>query len=243
MILGNPIMIGGGGAGDSSLAKAYAIILAEYPAGSTCICSNGAKTYVAGNTYGAWAFGVPSGGTWVVDCFNGTDYESSVSKARKIIEDVTQHSTHSIVLDYNLMLFDYENGGVVNDDITGGFKILKSSGSAVNIGDDAITFRNTDTSSYVMKILSNKSFSLVPYAAVGFLYNRTGTGDVYFGATTNGTDRTAKLPINVLSKAPEPEDTIIRCPLNSSAAHFIAMFGNTTPFNVTVKKIWLEYNL
>lgn len=66
-IIGNPITLGGGG---------YATIVVEYPAGSTCTCSNGTKTFTAKDTSGTAVFSIPSNGLWAVTATDGTNTQS-----------------------------------------------------------------------------------------------------------------------------------------------------------------------
>lgn len=58
-------MIGRTNAG-GGLANAFAAIAVTYPAGSTCTCTNGAKTLKAKDTGGSWLFPIPEAGTWTV---------------------------------------------------------------------------------------------------------------------------------------------------------------------------------
>lgn len=66
-IIGNPITLGGGG---------YASIVVEYPAGSTCTCSNGTKTFTAKDTSGMAVFSIPSNGLWAVTATDGSNTQS-----------------------------------------------------------------------------------------------------------------------------------------------------------------------
>jgi len=66
-IIGNPITLGGGG---------YASIVVEYPAGSTCTCSNGTKTFTAKDTSGTAVFSIPSNGLWAVTATDDTNTQS-----------------------------------------------------------------------------------------------------------------------------------------------------------------------
>lgn len=47
-------------------AKAFAFIVATYPEGSICTCTDGIKTLRAKNTSGSWVFDIPYAGTWTV---------------------------------------------------------------------------------------------------------------------------------------------------------------------------------
>ena len=53
--------------------KLFAVIAVTYPAGSTCTCTNGTKTYTAKDTSGQWIFCIPSAGTWTVTATDGTN--------------------------------------------------------------------------------------------------------------------------------------------------------------------------
>ena len=57
----------------------FAFIRANYPAGATCICTNGTKTLYATDTSGVKAFGVTSPGTWTVSCPGTSVTPQSVS--------------------------------------------------------------------------------------------------------------------------------------------------------------------
>lgn len=233
---------GGSGGGGSDLAHAYAIIMVEYPVGSTLTCSNGTKTLKAGNTYGAWAFGVPSGGTWVVDCFDGVDYETSSKKTRATVEITELGQTKSIELLYAFYLFDDEKGGAVNTDATGGFTISKSSGSSCEVTSEHIRFRSTDTSGQACRIMTANALNMEKYSKICFMYSRTGTGKVMFGAAikNTSTDRTVDLPIASVSTSAVSSPTIIECPISSTGDYYIGVAGRASPFDVTVTKMWLE---
>lgn len=88
--------------GGSDLINAFAIITVTYPAGSICTCTNGAVTLTAGSTSGIWAFGVPEGGEWTIECHNTATSESATGKV--YIEE--QYSIASLALVYGYVLFD-----------------------------------------------------------------------------------------------------------------------------------------
>lgn len=48
----------------NGIGKIYAVIGVTYPSGSTCTCTNGAKTLTAKDTTGRARFVIPSAGTW-----------------------------------------------------------------------------------------------------------------------------------------------------------------------------------
>lgn len=69
-------------------------IKVTYPAGSTCTCSKGGKTFTAPNTSGSYTFTVDSAGTWIVKC---TD-EGLESSGQVTIS--SNGEAKSITLDY-----------------------------------------------------------------------------------------------------------------------------------------------
>lgn len=91
-------MSGGGG-------KPYAVISATYPAGSTCVCSNGSKTLKAKDTSGTALFVIPEAGTWTVTATSGS---KSTSKAVSI---TAEGQVETVTLMFELLLF---NNGLVD---------------------------------------------------------------------------------------------------------------------------------
>ena len=57
-------------------SKAYAAIGVTYPAGSTCTCTDGAKTLKLKNTSGQGIFLIPYAATWTVTATDGTNTKS-----------------------------------------------------------------------------------------------------------------------------------------------------------------------
>ena len=87
-----------------SSAKVYAVIGVTYPAGSTCTCTDGAKTLTAKDTTGKAIFVIPSAGTWMVKAVKGSQ---SASKAVSITAD---GQVKTVTLTYEMILF---NNGVI----------------------------------------------------------------------------------------------------------------------------------
>ena len=87
--------------GGNPLSNAYAVILVSYPAGSICTCTNGVTILSAGNSCGAWAFGVPEAGTWTISCTDG-----SKSTAKNVLIS-NQYQAENISLTYERILFDH----------------------------------------------------------------------------------------------------------------------------------------
>lgn len=99
MIIGNPIMLGGGS------ATVAAFIHVTYPAGSTCICTDGSKTLPLKDTSGQGLFYIPYLGQWKVKCYDGADYDSSDNKKYKDVEITSEGQSESVTLSYALDIF------------------------------------------------------------------------------------------------------------------------------------------
>ena len=108
----------------------YAIISVTYPAGSVCTCTNGTRTLTAEDTSGKAMFVIPAAGTWTVKAVSG---DSSASEA---VEITAEGQVETVVLVYDLILFD----GTDNTAVTGGWtkQSVENRGSA-GIVDGAIT--------------------------------------------------------------------------------------------------------
>lgn len=115
---------GGGG-------YAFAQIVAEYPAGSTCTCSNGAKTLTAKTTSGKWIFNVPSTGTWTVTATDGTN-----TKSESIVIS-TKGQIEKLELMYGFYIFKEGSG------LTSGYSVSSLRPSAVSVSSDKIVW-NTE---------------------------------------------------------------------------------------------------
>ena len=82
----------------------FGAIVVDFPAGSTCTCSNGTTTYTAGSTGGNWVFTVPSAGTWTVTATKGTETNS------KAVSITTQGQGIAITISFwDGTLFDNGN--------------------------------------------------------------------------------------------------------------------------------------
>ena len=87
-------------------AKAFAVIVVDYPAGSICTCTNGTKTLTAENTSGNWAFLLPSGGDWAV---RSRTPDGTYSAERNFV-DVREKQALTATLTYNLIVWDAAKG-------------------------------------------------------------------------------------------------------------------------------------
>lgn len=96
-IFGAALMGGGSG-------PAYAAISVTYPAGATCTCALGSKTFTAPDTSGQALFIVPTAGEWVV-----TISQSGKQPISQTV-NVTESIAYVITLTFDLILYD--NGDI-----------------------------------------------------------------------------------------------------------------------------------
>ena len=78
--------------------KAFAVIGVEYPAGSTCTCSDGTKTLTLKDTGGQGFFLIPYAAAWTVTATDGTN-----TKAQSV-EITSEGQSESVELSYNTVL-------------------------------------------------------------------------------------------------------------------------------------------
>lgn len=109
--------------------KLFAVIAVTYPAGSTCTCVNGTKTYTAKDTSGQWIFRIPSAGTWTVTATDGTN-----TKTQEVSITAEQQAEKVTLAYWSGELYD---AGNQYTDITGGW-IRHGTGGTVTFNDDNI---------------------------------------------------------------------------------------------------------
>ena len=147
MIIGNPIMLGGG------TGKAFAVIGVTYPEGSTCTCSDGTKTLKLKDTSGQGFFLVPYAATWTVTATDGPN------KYVEIVEITSEGQSKSIRLTSILELFVSGKGALVPFTT-----IIQRSGVAnVEFTDEKITISRNSTSYCGYLIRTTDSLDLSKY--------------------------------------------------------------------------------
>lgn len=112
-----------------SSGKLFAVIAVTYPAGSTCTCANGTKTYTAKDTSGQWIFRIPSAGTWTVTATDGTN-----TKTQEVSITAEQQAEKITLAYWNGELYD---AGNQYTDVTGGW-VRHGTGGTVTFNDDNI---------------------------------------------------------------------------------------------------------
>ena len=144
-----------------TIAYFSATIVATYPAGSTCTCSDGTTTLTAPDTSGSATFTVPNTGNWTV---TATDGSSTTSQAVSI---TTEGQSESVTLTYELVLFN--NGDYAAE--TGGF---------TGISNNKLYTKNTGyNGSYTYTPwYSNNAVDITNYSTLKFTVEKGGvTGD------------------------------------------------------------------
>ena len=92
--------------------KLFAVIAVTYPAGSTCTCVNGTKTYTAKDTSGQWIFRIPSAGTWTVTATDGTNTKTQE------VSITAEGQVENVELKYALYLFKAGTGVLTGYSVT-----------------------------------------------------------------------------------------------------------------------------
>lgn len=120
-----------------SSAKVYAVIGVTYPTGSTCTCTDGAKTLTAKDTTGRALFVIPYAGTWTVTAVSGSQ---SASKAVSI---TAEGQVETVELTYGLYIFKNGSG------LTSGYSIKSNSNSLISaptVSGDTISWSGDSSS-------------------------------------------------------------------------------------------------
>ena len=108
------------------ISKAYAVIGASYPEGSTCTCTDGAKTLKLKNTSGQGIFLIPYAATWTVTAVSGSKSTS------KTVSITAEGQVETVELMYELIMVpndDYSTfwKGKTTNTVYGQFNITKNS--------------------------------------------------------------------------------------------------------------------
>lgn len=118
-----------------SSAKVYAVIGVTYPTGSTCTCTDGAKTLTAKDTTGRALFVIPYAGTWTVKAVSGSKSKS------KAVSITAEGQVETVELTYGLYIFKNGSG------LTSGYSIKSNSMiSAPTVSSDTISWSGNSSS-------------------------------------------------------------------------------------------------
>lgn len=219
--------------GGSDLAEAYAIILVEYPAGSTLTCSQpGQDTLVAGNTYGAWAFGVPTDGTWTIHCELGTGDKKQEASEPVVIAAPRQ--VGRVNLRYALIIHDASTGTSV-EWISSFMKV------SINETSNLIQFKS-DSGSYSGRAYTASKYDLTPYKKLKMECRSTLGADTRnrFGVVTDMSSAT--IP-SVYTQIPNQSTsyTTIEVDVSEIGEEYITVQARPRQnYYVEATKIWAE---
>lgn len=116
-------------------SKAYAAIGVSYPEGSTCTCTDGAKTLKLKNTSGQGIFLIPYAATWTVTAVSGSKSTS------KTVSITAGGQVETVTLTFETILFD----GGDNTSVTGGwaYTITNSGYGSADVRGDNLTVGTT----------------------------------------------------------------------------------------------------
>lgn len=229
-----------GGSGN----KVFAVIGVTYPAGSTCTCTDGAKTLTAKDTTGKALFVIPYAGTWTVKAVSGNKSKS------KAVSITAEGQVEVVTLIFETIL--WEAGSEQNTSLTGGFAANDT--NYVTIGDSTVTITGNRT--YFGEGSNNWSYS-------GNFYTKkkvTKGEFEYFCAniiTNTGTNASNKAWLyaadqynftesNTIARLEIPVTTgetgVFRMPLTgiTSAVLGIRVYGSMDKQTIVTDKIWLE---
>lgn len=186
----------GGGGSSSNL---FAAIGVTYPEGSTCTCTNGAKTLKAKNTSGQWVFVIPEPKTlpetWTV---TATDGKNTKSQSVSITKEC---QLESIKLEYKLVLF----APGVTDKMSIGFAASASAGLAnLTVGNTA---KITSASNGSISYMSNEPINLTDYSVIK-CENVAYSGNGFLVIDTiRDRNHAAEMPVARTTEASLPVDT------------------------------------
>lgn len=162
-----------------SSAKVYAVIGVTYPAGSTCTCTDGAKTLTAKDTTGRALFVIPYAGTWTVKAVSGSKSKS------KAVSITAEGQVETVELVYEFFIFKSGSG------LTSGYSIesvINNITSAPTVSSDTISWTG-DSSSGGISMYIKPAVALNNYTklCVDFecSYNYGGNYGMGFGVGTD----------------------------------------------------------
>lgn len=227
-----------------SSAKVYAVIGVTYPAGSTCTCTDGAKTLTAKDTTGKALFVIPYAGTWTVKAVSGNKSKS------KTVSITAEGQVEVVTLIFETIL--WEAGSDQNTSLTGGFAANDT--NYVTVGDSTVTITGNRT--YFGSGSNNWSYSgnfytkqkvtkgEFEYFCANIITN-TGTNadNKAWLYAANEHDFTDKDTITRLEIPVTTGETgVFRMPLTgvTSAVLGIRVYGSMDEQTIVTDKIWLE---
>lgn len=225
MIIGNPIMLGGG-------AKAFAVIGVTYPAGSVCTCSDGAKTLSLKDTGGQGFFLIPYAATWTVTATDGTNTKS------ESVEITSEGQSVSVALSYQLILFD---GAVVEP-----WTVINANPTATI--SDTIYLYAKGTSMVVSSVRTTNKIDVSGYSTLKYTVTENVVPNNSFMCVTSST----AAPINAGTSNTVTSDVVTYGKPNGTGTYEVDVSEVTGSYYVSlavghyagsgfrISKVWLE---
>ena len=144
------------------IGNLFALIVATFPEGSNCTCTDGDKIFKAKTGYTKWLFAIPYAATWTVTSSDEKTGESA-SQAFEMTEE-SQGQIFKVDLAYK----DYViHNGVLKD----GYQIIINNNSATcEVVDGAIEFRSTKSSGGNGNITINANGQAIDLSNRSYLY-------------------------------------------------------------------------
>lgn len=184
-IFGAALMGGGSG-------PAYAAIGVTYPAGATCTCALGSKTFTAPDTSGQALFIVPTAGQWVV-----TISQSGQQPVSQTIS-VTESKAYVITLVFDLILYD---AGDQRVEVTGGWQALQG----VTFNADSIKL-TMSPGNYYATVTTNNPIDITSFSILRVYFTTTGELAVGLNSSKPTSWSNAITTAKVYSKTPPYAD-------------------------------------
>nr|DAS21399.1 MAG TPA: hypothetical protein [Caudoviricetes sp.] len=215
-----------------SSAKVYAVIGVTYPTGSTCTCTDGAKTLTAKDTTGRALFVIPYAGTWTVTAVSGSQ------SASKVVSITAEGQTATVELVYELFIFKSGSG------LTSGYSVEGWGGTVSN---SDISWAGSSTSGGI-SIYIKPAVALTSYTKLCFDFecsdNWGGDYGMGFGVGTDAasasmitnTNWTAKVTSTARGKIAR---NTVQCDISALMdSEYIKIVGSYSAGKVY--NIWLE---
>ena len=220
------------------ISKVYAAIGVSYPEGSTCTCTDGAKTLKLKNTSGQGIFLIPYAATWAVTAVSGSKSKS------KAVSITAEGQVETVTLTYGLYIFKNGSG------LTSGYSIKSNSNSMISaptVSSDTISWSGNSSSGGVAFYI-DPAVALSGYAklCVDFecSYNYGGDYGVGFGV---GEDAATSLKIANTSWTAKVTSTAqgaiarntVQCDISAlTDSEYIKVVGSYSAGKIY--NIWLE---
>lgn len=215
-----------------SSAKVYAVIGVTYPTGSTCTCTDGAKTLTAKDTTGRALFVIPYAGTWTVKAVSGSKSKS------KAVSITAEGQVETVELVYEFFIFKNGSG------LTSGYSVEGWGGTVSN---SDISWAGSSTSGGI-SIYIKPAVALTSYTKLCFDFecsdNWGGDYGMGFGVGTDAASASMITNTNWTAKVTSTAQgaiarNTVQCDISAlTDSEYIKIVGSYSAGKVY--NIWLE---